>query len=305
MKYGMRYSDRLSDDTLAILLFHGVVEHDSHPLRNYNRKHLEKDAFADILKDMTDEGTAISLDDVVRFHNAGEPYPPKSFVVTFDDGFANNLTVAAPVLADFNVPATVYITTDFVENNRMSWIDRIEWAIEETPKVGLTLPWNSESVNAGDVEDKRALLDDIRSHVKSDASIDPDILATDIQLQCGLSETWSTLDPLDLKLTWEQVRELGNDSLFIVGGHTHTHAILSFLDENELADELDTSLTLLRENAGVGNTHYSYPEGLAHCYSDTVIAALKARGVVCCPTAIDGVNKPDVDLFNLKRVPVV
>ena len=106
MKYGMRYSDRLSDDTLAILLFHGVVEHDSHPLRNYNRKHLEKDAFADILKDMTDEGTALSLDDVVRFHNAGEPYPPKSFVVTFDDGFANNLTVAAGEDADEAFPKT-------------------------------------------------------------------------------------------------------------------------------------------------------------------------------------------------------
>jgi peptidoglycan/xylan/chitin deacetylase (PgdA/CDA1 family) len=301
----MNYSNRLSDDTLAILLFHGVVERDDHPLRNYNRKHLEKESFANILKDIKAQGTALSFDDVIKFHNAGEPYPPKSFVVTFDDGFENNLSVAAPVLADFNIPATVYITTDFVDNNRMSWIDRIEWAIEETASIGLTLPWNSDQIIAQEVDEKRILLDNIRTHIKTDSSADPDELATSIQRQCGLPETWSTDDALDLKLTWPQVRELENDSLFTVGGHTHTHAILSFLDENELADEIDTSLTLLHENAGVGNTHYSYPEGLAHCYSDTVIEALKVRGVECCPTAIDGVNTPDIDLFNLKRVPVV
>ena len=301
----MNYSERLGDDSLVILLFHGVVERDLHPLRNYNCKHLTQDTFAKILKDMTREGTALSLNDVIDFNAANEPYPPKSFVVTFDDGFANNLTVAAPILADFNIPATIYVTTDFVENNRMSWVDRIEWAIEKCGSVRLRLPWQGNPINLQNIKEKQTALDNIRMHVKNDQSIRPDDIATDIQLQCNLPETWSTDDPLDLKLTWPQVIKLANSPQFIVGGHTHTHAILSFLDGNELAYELDTSMALLQKMAGVRSLHYSYPEGLAHCYSETVIDALKSRGVICCPTAIDGVNPSDIDLFNLKRVTVV
>jgi hypothetical protein len=79
---------------------------------------------------------------------------------------------------------------------------------------------------------------------------------------------------------------------------------LSFLSPERLAFELDTSIGLMRDKGGVTATHYSYPEGLAHCFNDTVIAELKARGVRCCPTAIDGLNHTGADPFRLRRVMV-
>ena len=187
----------------------------------------------------------------------------------------------------------------------MSWIDRIEWAVEKNESVSLKLPWQNKILNASNIEEKCIILNNIRANVKNDPALSPDDLATCIQLQCNLPETWSNDDPLDLKLTWPEVKKLANDPLFLIGGHTHTHAILSFLDDNQLAYELDTSITFLKKMAGVESTHYSYPEGLAHCYSNAVIKALKTRGVLCCPSAIDGVNTPNIDLFNLKRISVV
>ncbi len=68
--------------------------------------------------------------------------------------------------------------------------------------------------------------------------------------------------------------------------------------------ELDTSLNLLKEKAGVGPKHYSYPEGQENCFSEEVINVLKSRGVRCSPTAIDGVNTTGVDPFRLMRVSV-
>jgi hypothetical protein len=65
--------------------------------------------------------------------------------------------------------------------------------------------------------------------------------------------------------------------------------------------EHDRSLELLCGALGRPVGHYSYPEGLAHCYSDAVIAALRERGVICCPTAEPGVNPPGADLFRLRR----
>ncbi|HZH28338.1 MAG TPA: polysaccharide deacetylase family protein [Azospirillaceae bacterium] len=300
----MDYAARLCDERIAIFLFHGVITTQTHRVRNYTRKHLTADYFASALRSLLAAGgMPVSLDDLVAAQAAGEPLPPRAFAVTFDDGFWNNLGVAAPILADLRIPATVYVTSGFVEFNRMSWIDRIEWAVEQTPSGNLKLPWSERRFD--DDASKRDVLTDIRTHVKSDHRIEPDVLATDIQAQLGLPETWSSDDPLDRKLTWDEVRCLAEDPLFTVGGHTHTHAIMSFLNPADLDREIDTSLSFLRSKAGVGSRHYSYPEGLAHCYSDAVINALKARGVVCCPTAEDGDNDLTADLFRLKRIMAV
>ena len=72
--------------------------------------------------------------------------------------------------------------------------------------------------------------------------------------------------------------------------------------ETPLSYELDTSMKLLKDKADIVPRHYSYPEGLKHCYSQNVIKELKKRGVLCCPTAIEGVNFIADDLFHLKRI---
>tara|TARA_R110001592_G_scaffold161973_1_gene394881 strand:+ start:27128 stop:28045 length:918 start_codon:yes stop_codon:yes gene_type:complete len=303
------WSDRLSDGALAVYLFHGVIGGGTYRVRNYNRKHLAAAEFTTIIDDLAVNGTPLSLDRVIDLQREGQPFPPNAFAVTFDDGFENNLTVAAPILAARGVPATFYVTTDFIDRNRMSWIDRIEWAFETALADGramsVRLPWSGVPATPADADEVIGVLKDIRAHVKTDPSLDADALATDIQRQLRFDETWSGDDPLDRKMTWDQVRELDAHDLFRVGGHSHEHGILAFLTPDRLAAELDLSLDLLDRKAGIGPTHYSYPEGLAHCYSDAVIDALKARGVICCPTAEDGVNPPGTDLFRLKRVMVM
>ncbi|MSO93928.1 MAG: hypothetical protein EXQ86_11095 [Rhodospirillales bacterium] len=298
----MTYAAKLADDGLCIFLFHGVVERSPYQVRNYTRKHLEKNAFARVLRSLQARGVPVSLELVIQHHQTGTPLPPRAFAITFDDGFENNLTVAAPVLDDFGIPATFYMTTDFIERNRMSWTDRIEWAIEQVSAATLRLPWGTRAFKTA--AEARAVLDEIRGHAKQDRSIDPNVLATDIQRQLGFPETWSSDDPLDRKLDWRQVKQLAADPLFTVGGHSHSHAILSFLAPEALDREIDESCRLLDEKAGLAPRHYSYPEGLAHCYSDLVIARLKAKGVVCCPTAEPGLNDHRTDLFRLLRINV-
>ena len=298
----MSYTDWLATDALAIFLFHGVVEKDDYAVRNYTHKHLTVDAFNAVLGDLVDAGEPLAMDDVIRFKEGGRPYPDRSFAVTFDDGFENNLSVAAPLLRKHGVPATFYVTTNFVATNQMSWIDRIEWAFERAAEVSVRVPWSDDARTAGDAATKKRFLNEIRDKVKRNSGLDTDSLATDILAQSGFAETLSNDGPLDLKLTWDQVSELAKDSLFTIGGHSHNHVILSFLDADALGREIDTSLLLLEEKAGVSSRHYSYPEGLAYCYSDEVIRALRDRGIVCCPTAEPGVNNSGNDLFHLKRI---
>ncbi|MCW5798230.1 MAG: NodB homology domain-containing protein [Nitrospira sp.] len=299
----MNYPSRISDNHLAIFLFHGVTLPVGCAVRNYTRKHIERDYFVTVLRRLKQAGTPVSMNDVLNHRELGVPLPPRPFAVTFDDGFRNNLSVAAPVLVDEHVPATFYISTDFVERNRMSWIDRIEFAVEQCVYAKLQLPWGQRRFR-GD-EERRAFLSEIRQIVKNDLRIDGEQLATDIQAQLGVAITYSSSHPLDQKLDWSEVRTLAAEPLFTVGGHGHSHVILDSLGNQDLECEIETGMRLLKEKAAVYGPHYSYPEGMPNCYSARVIEVLKRRGIRCCPSAVDGVNDSTADLFHLKRVMVV
>jgi peptidoglycan/xylan/chitin deacetylase (PgdA/CDA1 family) len=305
----MSFADRLAPGRVAIFLFHGVIERQQHRVRNYTGKHLERARFREVLVDLLSRGRPLSMDEVLRRCEAGEDFPDHSFAITFDDGFENNLSVAAPVLEELAVPATFYVTTGFVQSNGMSWIDRIEAVVEaalsRAQTLRLRLPWDDRPWPAGDVGEARALLTEIRRVVKSQPGFDTEALIHGLAEQCALAAPQASDDPLDRKLDWAGVRQLAEHPLFLVGGHSHTHPILTFLDPPELQHEVAHSLALLREHAGVSPVHYSYPEGMLHCYSGAVIAVLKQHGVRCCPTAIDGLNPRGSDPFQLLRVPVV
>lgn len=296
------YRQHLSADRLAIFLLHGVHDGGTWKVRNYNRKHLEAGYFRRFLERLLEKGRPLSMDDVILHHRENRPYPQNAFAITFDDGFRNNLTVAAPILRELGVPATFYVTSGFVEENGMSWIDRIEECIETAWPGRIKLPWKDETFRISAPADGIALLDEVRRKVKSDPSVDVDGLIAGIARQCGIPAPVESESVLDRKLTWEEARRLAGMPGFIVAGHSHRHGILAFLDQAALEVEIDTSLRLMRERAGLVPNHYSYPEGLAHCFDERVIAVLKRRGIECCPTAMPGANLPGDDLFRLRRI---
>ena len=299
------YRSYLSKDTLAIFLLHGVMEKKTYKIRNYTRKHLEKDSFYKTMKALKTSGYPVSMDDVVQCHISGAAYPPNAFAVTLDDGFENNFSIAAPVLQDLGIPATFYVTTGFIQNNEMSWIDRIEYCFEHTRAKSLSLPWDASEYDISTPENAIGVLDAIRSKVKQEEGIDIQSMISAIFKQCGIDEIFQSDDPLDRKMTWDQIHTLHENDDFIIGGHTHTHAIMAFLNDQALEGEIAGSLSLLKNRAGISTRHYSYPEGLSHCYSDGVIDALQRHGIVCSPTAIEGANTIRDSLFHLKRVMVV
>ena len=79
----------LDDRGCAIFLFHGVVKRSDYAVRNYMQKHLLEDAFYGVIKSLARSGAALSMDDVVQHVSRREPFPARSFVVTFDDGLAD------------------------------------------------------------------------------------------------------------------------------------------------------------------------------------------------------------------------
>lgn len=294
----------LKSDALVIFLFHGVIPRQRHSVRNYTRKHLQEEEFEIALRNLKASGNALSMPEVLHALQEGRPFPSNAYAVTFDDGFENNLTAAAPVLRRHETPATFYVCSSFVDLNRMSWTDQLECAFEHEGAVSIEAPGlGLESPISSPIE-KRQALDSIRAYVKNNPKVDPYEYATSILQSMGapalVRDRW-----LDQKLSWEQVGALANDPLFEVGGHGHSHRILSYLSDDELDFELDESIAKVARATGRSSDHFSYPEGLEHCYSERVIEQLKKRGIRCSPTAVEGINFPGADPFRLRRIFVV
>jgi len=297
-------SGRLSDSELCIFLFHGVIPFNTKGVGNYTNKHITLECFRAFLKELCAVGHPLTMEQAYQFLKEGLPFPPRSFVTSFDDGFENNYSVAMPVLVDLGIKPVIYVTTSFIDSGEQSWIDKIEAAVEVSKPFKLKFKWLPDIGLIRSREDKIALLKLVRTFVKSNPQVNPLNLAEELIGQIDLSNEPEYDDYLDKKLTWEQVQHLNQAELATIGGHSHSHRILRFLSQSDLELGIDVSLKFLAQNAGVPPDHYSYPEGLQYCFNSDVIDILKSKGVKCCPTAIDGTNSVDCDPFLLKRITV-
>lgn len=298
----IQLTDWLRTDALAFYLFHGIVPEPTAGLRNYTGKHLDAGAFRDLCVSLlTAGGTPIGADDALAALRGEKRLPPRAFLISFDDGFRNNHTVARPILEELEVSAIVYATTRFVNENGVSWIDEIEDAIERTTLREFHLSWEDARRPCDSRPERIALLDEVRRRVKTGSDLDPYDVATEICDQAGTG-SFRPNPLLDTKLSWDELQDVDDHPLMTVGGHSHTHRILSHLAPEELEQEVSTSTALLRRHLGRRVHHHSYPEGLQHCYSDRVIGVLRRHGGECCATAEPGVNRVGDDPFRLRRV---
>lgn len=108
--------DAPAADCPAILMYHRVVPVGNHSEPTWN---VTPDVFEDQLRGLLRRGyEPLQLSALLRLVANGQPIPPHSFVVTFDDGYANNAQFATPVLKKLNVPATVFLATKYLESNQ-------------------------------------------------------------------------------------------------------------------------------------------------------------------------------------------
>jgi len=293
---------QLKNNQISIFLFHGVFKRNNFLIRNYTNKHIHENVFEKCIDNLKKNANPLSMHDVLQIYEKKEKIKGKNFVITFDDGFENNLSVAYPIMRDHKIPMMTYLTTKFIELNELSWIDKIEHAVELTKKKEIYLKNKIFKINT--IENKINFLDHIRKEYKKNSKIDLYEFAKEILNKVEIENVTNLKNQLDLKINWSQVRKFNRDKYITFGGHGHTHKILSFLNTSDLQNEIKTCKKYLSSRGNFSTSHFSYPEGLKYCYSNKVIKMLKKFKFKCSPTAIHGSNDQKENLFNLKRITV-
>src|SRR3954470_16840998 len=136
----LQLAGRVRGCSAAILMYHSVMEDPGAQEAYLGEIVHSRDVFRAQMELLAQRFHPTSLDQVGRFVKGEGEIPSRAVVVTFDDGYADNYDVAAPILQDVGVPATFYATVECVERRTLPWPARLRFCFRNTKKAGWTDP---------------------------------------------------------------------------------------------------------------------------------------------------------------------
>ena len=126
--------------SVRILMYHGFTEErECRGIRNYGGKHLQIEKFEEQMRYLDRHCRVIPLEDGIEAFRGRQKNVPQSVILTMDDGYGSNYALAYPVLKRYGMPATIFVSTDFVEKKDFLWMDRVEYAIDRTTQHQLRI----------------------------------------------------------------------------------------------------------------------------------------------------------------------
>lgn len=275
---------------LSILIFHRVLPQSDPLFPN------EPDGrrFDQVLSWIADWFQVIPLDDAVARLRAGT-LPSRALAITFDDGYADNATVALPILQSHGMTATFFIATSFLNGGRM-WNDTVIESIRNFD--GNVLDLSSEGFGIHPVEtmeQRRAAIDALLSMVKY---LEPAKRLEAVEI---VARRASARLPDDLMMSSGQVLQLHRAGMQI-GAHTCTHPILASVSEDQAAKEISDSKALLESLLGASVTLFAYPNGKpGKDYLARHAAMARAVGFAAAVSTAPGVSNATTDPFQMPR----
>ena len=248
----------------------------------------------------------VSLDDAVDMIAGRKPVVDNAMVLTFDDGYRNNLTEALPVLEKHGVPATFYIATGFVETGASYWIDRLDYALQKAPDEARQVEAVGQSYDLRQL-DRKQLAEGykrLRLGVKNTVPDDEQMLSEFDRISGQLEEAANTsirdiidTDPYVSVASWQELRDVAQRGVEI-GSHTVDHCRLTGVDKERVAQQLTDSMQHLQERVGEECRHFCYPNG---DYDAGVAEQVRDAGYASAVTTDNGLNGVGDDLMTLRR----
>lgn len=241
----------------------------------------------------------IPLEEAVRRLEGDKP-ATHTAVITVDDGYADMHEVAFPILRKYGLPATLFLTTGFV--NRTCWMpgDRVRQFFATTAKetatvtddAGIVHTFRTKGTDGPDA--LRALLKRVPERTKRRilSELDGDLPVPDA---ASIPEQYRPC-------TWGQIRELAEGGVSM-GAHTVTHPILSRIeDARELEQEIVQSKAEIEEKLQRPVDFFAYPNGMRDDVNKVSVDCVRGH-FKAAVKAITGMNAPGSDLHTLLRLP--
>lgn len=178
-----------------------------------------------------------------------------SVVITFDDGYQDNYSIAYPMLRSLQIPAIFFICTEMIWERKLCWWDVLAYLIKKCRKPSIVINDHEYALQ----HNRLKIIADFQLQMKQ---YPRERIHNYIRLISEASEIDLPSDDIQDRelMTRDQIREMAAHQMTI-GSHTHTHQALSSLDNHEHQTELMVSKQLLEKTTGQPVKSVSYPFG--------------------------------------------
>jgi peptidoglycan/xylan/chitin deacetylase (PgdA/CDA1 family) len=275
---------------LSILMFHRVLPRGD---MLFPGEPVEAD-FDALMVHVKSRFNVLPLQDAVRRLRDGT-LPARALSITFDDGYADNLSIAAPILRRHALHATVFIATGYLDKGCM-WNDRVIEAFRSTRRQKLNLEQYGLGTHALDtLEQRRAAIDRVLGQIKYLPFADREQRAQDIMNAAAVPA------PATPMLTRASVRALVDCGLDI-GGHTVRHPILANTSSDDAWREIAECKRELEALVDGPVILFAYPNGKpGRDYTAEHVRMVREAGFIAAVTTADGAGSSESDVYQLPR----
>lgn len=244
--------------------------------------------------------TPISLDDILLFVKGEKELSGWPVAITFDDGFLDNVEIAAPVLDRYGIRAAFYLTSGLIGTSQSPWYSRVRHAMLTTKRNSWQSSLQQQMFDLSSATARDAALlaaYEACAHLVKDAQSGA---VSTIERELDVEEV---LPERRLMMNWDETKLLQRAG-HVVGSHTVTHPNVAHVKrDDDLRDELAESKRVIEQQIGHLVAHFSYPHpALTPQWNERTIAATREAGYTSAVTTTRGPVHKGANPLALKRI---
>lgn len=288
-------------------MYHGFYdERQPEGIEQYGARWCGINKFKSQVKHLKQHYNIISIDLLHEYCSTGKIVPNNAIILTMDDGYESNYSLAYPFLKKEGIPFSIFVSTKFIDTGELLWADRLEVAIWKFSGTTLSIRLGDGRLLdynlSNEVEKEKAAMT-IKNELKTLSFKNRDNVISQIEQTASISPQKNlNTSKLQSPLSWDQIQELANDPLVSIGSHSVTHPNLTTCSDEELAYELTESKHRLEEKIGRNKfcPVFCYPGG---AYDKRVKKFVENAGYSSALT-IQGKSNPNdfSSRYDLKRL---
>lgn len=275
------------------VLFYHKVQH--RPEGLWGERVLDAEEFERHVEFLARDYVPMRLSELVAGLRGQAPLPSRAVAITFDDGYRNNLEVAAPILHRYRVPATLFVATGLVGTHQWMWAYELEHIFSRYPLERIRECARHHTVaHLCSLElDKRVAMLACVEYLKMAPLSELNDVVGRLREKLPVEQ-----DPENQFLDWDEVRRLRDEYGFEIGAHTETHGILVRMRPDEVERELLICRDTLELELGTRPTLFAYPNG----DTNPVVTELVGRYFDAAFTTCPGPCTPLLSPLELPRI---
>jgi peptidoglycan/xylan/chitin deacetylase (PgdA/CDA1 family) len=288
-----------------ILAFHSVSNNENYFVKGTNMW-VSASLFVELCAYIRKYYNIISLQKFVESLKEGK-IPERSVVITFDDGFADNYHFAYPILKKFQIPATIFLTTEAIDNRKPIWIQKLNYLVNE---FGV-----DEIIGKIRDSSKYAYFERSIGSGNSD-NVSPKQLEQFLTYKIAknhrqefLTELYSEFDismedifsSKSVFLSWEEIKKMQADGICF-GNHGKSHTPFSVLSKDDQIAEVLNSKSTIVQHLDQDFMPFAYPFGQKRDFTNVTKQIVDEAGHSCILTAMSTLNHANTSRMELGRI---